>query len=616
VPAVAAQVLELANGEVRFVHPLFASAVISEATEAERRSAHRLVAAVVHEPISRARHVAAALEQPDAEVAFLLEDAAGLARTRGAPSVAAELDEAAARSTPPEREDERRRRAIRAAKDHLAAGSAERGFVLAGELLVGASPGPARAETLALVGELECWAGARTGIRTAIEHFRKALHEPDLPTELELELHLFLAILTGNAEGLMVGEEHAREAVRLGDHLGDDALSARTLATLALIRFRQGEPESFALARRAVELARRSGDANAVGDAARASGHCLLWSGRIDEARLVLDENLRSVAERDEPWATEILLYLALVEMRAGHLALAREHAERSLEVTSQYAGQDCDEPWSNLPLAHVAAYQGDEKLARELAERACADTETRGAAGRAHLALLGMLDHWAGDPVHALERFEAFDKERRAAGFSYALSIHLADHVESLLEVGHAAEALDLLERWESESRRLGNRWAMAEAARCRGLVAANAGDVVAGVGLLEEAVVLHEEVGDAFGVARALLLLGVARRRIRQKRSAREAIESALAGFEAIGAAAWVAKARAELGSIGGRTREDGLTPAERRVAILVADGRTNREVAAALFLGERTVETHLSHVYAKLGIRSRTELARTFR
>ena len=69
---------------------------------------------------------------------------------------------------------------------------------------------------------------------------------------------------------------------------------------------------------------------------------------------------------------------------------------------------------------------------------------------------------------------------------------------------------------------------------------------------------------------------------------------------------------KARAELGAIGGRRRESELTAAERRVATLAAEGRTNREVAAALFVGERTVETHLSHIYAKLGVRSRTELA----
>ena len=81
----------------------------------------------------------------------------------------------------------------------------------------------------------------------------------------------------------------------------------------------------------------------------------------------------------------------------------------------------------------------------------------------------------------------------------------------------------------------------------------------------------------------------------------------------FEQLGAATWIERARSELGSIGGRTREEGLTPAEQRVAALVAEGRTNREVAAALFLGERTVASHLTHIYAKLGIRSRTELAR---
>jgi DNA-binding NarL/FixJ family response regulator len=107
--------------------------------------------------------------------------------------------------------------------------------------------------------------------------------------------------------------------------------------------------------------------------------------------------------------------------------------------------------------------------------------------------------------------------------------------------------------------------------------------------------------------------LAVGAVRRSLRQKRAAREAFEAALAEFERLGAASWAETTRAELGRIGGRTRADGLTPGERRVAELVASGRTNREVAAALFLAERTVEAHLSHVYAKLGIRSRTELAR---
>jgi DNA-binding CsgD family transcriptional regulator len=150
----------------------------------------------------------------------------------------------------------------------------------------------------------------------------------------------------------------------------------------------------------------------------------------------------------------------------------------------------------------------------------------------------------------------------------------------------------------------------------RCRGLVAAANGNVADAISVLRQAVVQHEEVRDRFGRARALLALGVVYRRARQKRAAREAIEAALAGFEQLGAATWVEKARAELGSISGRSREDGLTAAERRVATLVAEGRTNREVAAALFLAERTVAGHLTHIYAKLGVRSRSELARQLR
>jgi DNA-binding CsgD family transcriptional regulator len=152
-----------------------------------------------------------------------------------------------------------------------------------------------------------------------------------------------------------------------------------------------------------------------------------------------------------------------------------------------------------------------------------------------------------------------------------------------------------------------------LAEVTRCRGLVAAAQGSVDQAESFLEQAVVQHDAVGDLYGRSRALLAVGIVRRRARQKRAARDAIREALRGFEQLGAATWVEKARAELGSVGGRTREEGLTAAERRVAVLVAEGRTNREVAAELFLGERTVASHLTHIYAKLGVRSRTELAR---
>ena len=610
-PAVAAEVVERANGLIRFTHPLLASAAIAEATVAERRTAHRLASLAADDPVTRARHVAAALEGEDAATARQLEEAVELARGRGAPWVAAELGEAAAQATPRTREVDRRRRIVQAARDHLAAGSASRALTLARELVEAARPGPPRAEALRLLADVE----NAIDVSTGVDRCRQALREPGLPPELELELHRELALGLRITEGLAAAEAHAQRAAVLAEQLGSDLLEARTLATLAVIRFNQGEPEAFALAERAVELALQVGDADTIEAATSAWGHCLLWSGRIAEARAVFEHALGSTAGNDEPAEASALWYLALAEERAGRLALARGHAERSRELMFQYAGHELDEPAAHMPLARIAAHQGDVELARELAGRAHVYAEAQGgmSTGRAALALLGTLDLWAGEPLRALERFEAYAEQSAAAGFSTSIAIHIADHVEALVEVGRTADALALLELWEADARKLGHHRAPPEIARCRGLVAASDGEIVRAIELLEAAVTLHEEAGDPFGRSRALLVLGITRRRARRSLLAREAIEAALAGFEEIGAAGWAEKARAELGSIGGRIREEGLTPAEQRVAALVAEGRTNREVAASLFLAERTVETHLSHVYAKLGIRSRTELAR---
>ena len=615
-PAVAAQVLEVEGGEVRFTHPLLASQVVAEADQRERRDAHRLAATAADDPVSRARHVAAALDAPDERVARDLEEAAGLARARGAASVAAELGEGAMRATPPNREQDRCRRGMRAARDYAAGGAADRAFLLARELREAALPGAARAEALVLLGDLEDLAGT---VEAARDYLRLALDEGSGTPELQVAIHQRLAVATRITEGLAVAEEHARAALRLGERLYDDSLVARTLAALSMIRFNAGQPDSFELAERARVLADLSGDAGAIADATAATVHCLVWSARFEEARPLLIASIPAAADDDEPDATTPLFYLTILEKRAGRLTAARAYAERLRELTSQYGRPELeDAPTVGGMVAYVAVAEGELVLAREHAERALAHPDGRvdTAGQRFNTALLGQIAGRSGDAAGAVECFAAVEKSRRAAGFSLAIGpSYVGDYVEALLELGRLDDAAALIDEWEADVSRTAHRWALAQTVRCRGLVAAAGGDVESALALLEEAVSQHEAAADPLGQARALLALGVIRRRARQKRPAREAIEAALAGFEAIGAAGWAEKARAELGSIGGRTRDEGLTPAERRVAALVAEGRTNREVAAALFLGERTVESHLTSVYAKLGVRSRTELARRF-
>ena len=173
--------------------------------------------------------------------------------------------------------------------------------------------------------------------------------------------------------------------------------------------------------------------------------------------------------------------------------------------------------------------------------------------------------------------------------------------------------QAHDYLEPYELHARRLGSPLALECALRCRGLVAAAEGDVGASFEAFESALREQPEPRWPFERGRTLLCLGTVRRQAQQKRLARGALEQALTIFEELGALLWAEKARAELKRVSGRRPpSDELTETEWRVADLAAQGRTNREIAAELYMGVSTVESHLSHVYRKVGIRSRTELS----
>ena len=598
-PAVAAHVVERENGTVRFTHPLLSSALYSDLGE-ERNSVHARLADIVEDPVARARHLALSRDEPDAEIARALDEAAILAAERGASAVAAELAEHALRLTPHTEVDARGHRALAAARTHQEAGEWTRARAIATQLAE-AEKGALRAEALVVLAGLESIGGS-------IALLEDALREAESSPVLRADIQVRLAPAIRFRDGYLEAHRRGLEALELAERLEDVSLQAQALAVLADLGAAIGDEEAPAQAAKALELAGGSRQPRLE--------HVMAYVASIaigDKARRqFLEDEYERWQERDELLCADVLWELSLIELEQGSWDLAAEHAARARDIAFQYG---IEIPQHHLPIAWIAVHRGQLDLARETSTRALELAEQHfGLHPPYHLSVIGLAALWSGDaPTGAEWLARATSTALELGWFEPTNRPWTRDHVEALLEVGRIDEAEEILDMWEADAKRLGRRRVLAHVLRCRGQIAAARGDVDEAMQRLEEAAACHDEIGDPYGRARSFLALGGVRRRLRQKRAAREAILEALAGFEQLGAATWIERCKSELGAIGGRTREDGLTPAEQRVAALVAEGRTNREVAAALFLGERTVASHLTHIYAKLGIRSRTELAR---
>src|SRR5262249_8175823 len=152
--AIAANVIERENGTIRFTHPLLSS-VLYQGLGERRSELHRRLAAAVDDPLVRARHLALSTDEPAADIAAVLDQAAGLAAGRGAAALAAELAEQALRLTPAGAVEDRHRRSLAAARAQNAAGEWTRARTIATELLAETDIGAWRAEALVFLAELE-----------------------------------------------------------------------------------------------------------------------------------------------------------------------------------------------------------------------------------------------------------------------------------------------------------------------------------------------------------------------------------------------------------------------------------------------------------------------------
>jgi DNA-binding CsgD family transcriptional regulator len=612
--SVEAGVIEIDEGRVRFTHPLFGSVIFSEATPGQRRLLHQRLAGVLADPEERARHLALGADGPDEDVATALDEAAQRARSRGAPDAAAELSEMAMRLTPADRADERQERSLRAANHHAEAGDTERARALLETEVDRAPPGPFRARALRRLASVRA---EGEGWTVAIPLFRRARDEagpyPVLRGSIE-QGPGYAELLTGD---LAAAERHARSALELAEEGGDPAAIAEALQFVGYLDFVRGRGPRWDLLERGIALERQTEELrflNVVPSYTRAQ--LLAYTEEFDAARSAFLGLLEQARERGQEHPIPMLLYhLAELECWAGNWEVAERHARASLETALQtetafyqamalYANALVDGLRGRVEQARSAATQG-----LELAERVGSLTTQI-----QNLSVLGFLELFMGNPAGAHRHLG------RAAEIVAEMGIvepgvfrFVPDELEALVALGDLEAAKALLDPFEERAERLDRGWALATAARCRGLLLAASGDTDGALEALARALELHQRVPEPFALARSWFAQGRVQRRAKLKREARESFERALDLFRRLGAELWAERADREARRVGLRTPDRfALTATEERVASLVAQGKTNQQVADALFMSVNTVQWNLSKIYRKLGVRSRTELA----
>lgn len=615
--AIDAGVLSFEGERLRFTHPLLRSAALALLLPAERRALHSRLSTIVPDPEERARQLALSVDGPDAAVAGSLDEAARLASRRGAAHAAAELCELALRLTPPAALDDTHDRRLRALWHSWEAGHADRARVLGEEAVAAAPPGSRRARALSQLAALLTY---QADVRAANRLQRQALEEAGDEFEVRAAAHAELAMnLFLLRESLPEAEEHARVGVELAERLDSPAQLVRCLTNQGMVWMGLGRPDAEKPVLRALAIEKTLPDPGRLlrGGPRWDYASTLLWSDRLAEATAAFNDVLeRADAAGDDGSIPYTLAHLALTHCLAGDLGEAAARAAEGHDL-SVHAGLASEQAMLLGVQAFIAAHRGDAEACRVLASQAISVGERRSLkiaviTGHSAIALLEL-------SLGAYARVEAelaeLERELTAAGAGNPGGMRFVpDYSEALIGLGELDKARSVIGGYEAHAVRLDRPSARASALRCRGLIDAARGDADGALRTLADALQQHDRLVLPIDRARTLLAKGGLLRRAKQKRAARAALDEALAVFTTSGAKLFAEATQRELSRISGRAASPRrLTPSEHRVAALVAEGHTNRQVAAALFVSERTVEGHLSRVYAKLGVRSRSQLAR---
>ena len=586
-------------------HPLLAAAAYHDQPASARRAAHRALAGAVADPARRAWHLAHAATGPDAEAADALAAAARDARARGAHVEAARAGVRAAELTPdPARRAERE---LEAAVDATLGGQ----LALAGELADRAArhaPAPEAAATAELVrARVDMRTGDPLGGARRVEALAEqaAAVGQDAAAGMLLLEAAMAHMVGGDTGALLELAGRARTAAAAaGAHEVEMLAGLATGSTLvALGRRGEGEPllDAAAPIFAAADPLAQTAELVAMGATA------LAWLERFDDAERVCERMVDAARRAGAPGRLVYPLDVrAQVRWRRGRWAAALADADEAVRLARE-TGQVPLLAVTLPTLARAEAGIGRVDAARGHGAEALALAETAGGAATAMQAraALGFAELTAGRADAALAWLDAAADTTRAGGYEPATTLMAGDHVEALLRAGRREDAERETAVLADAAARTGGAWATAVAARCRAM--------------LDDDAPPPPPVAMPFEQARADLVVGERLRRARRRAEARPPLEAALAAFERLGAEPWAARAAGELRATGGEHAAATppapvaeLTPHELQVALLVADGLTNREVAAALFLSPKTIEHHVGAIMRKLDLRSRTQLA----
>jgi DNA-binding CsgD family transcriptional regulator len=603
--------LRVDGGRIAFAHPLYASAVYETAAHRHRRAVHRRLSQLVTDREEQARHLGAATTAPDERVARMLEEAAALARSRGAWDSAAELLERARVLTPPDWLDQARGRGIAAAQHHVYAGDRSRARTLLEEILATSLPRSVRADALRLLAEISYNDDNSVQARRLFTEALRCADDPRLAVMIELGL----SYMNAYDADFPRGAAHAYRALEQAEAIGDGPLIGHALAYCAMWDYLRGRGVDWDKVEASLAL-EDAGTVLPLGwRPSTIAALLLLYVGRHSEARERLTAVCNTAGERgEESDLAFILLWFGWLETRSGNLAAAAELAEEAASLAT-LTGSQSVHAMVLAQRAFVYANRGEAENARRDCVEAAALDERFGNVwvGVWVAASVGLLELSLANPDAAWQALERPTEALEQQGIDEPVpAFFLPDALEALIALGQLDRAEALLDTFQGRARKLDRAWALATGARCRGLLLAARGEIAGAAAALDQALIEHERLEMPLETARTLLAKGVVERRARRRARAKQSFEQSLAIFERAGATLWAERARQELGRVGLR-RSSGheLTAAERRVAELAAQGLTNRQVAAKLFISPKTVEANLSRTYRKLGIASRAEL-----